>query len=170
MKVAEWDSMESAFAKLIYWCALDIFVPFGHCNAQTFVKSRHPDVVQEFFSLVAVLLSDSMLAKVRSEWDYFMVASALTTCNKRGSGMSEWEVKTWGYTHQCNDFTKHSPSPEYDGQSKMSQAFMNGVIMLQTVQDTMRIASEPFTHDNINETSETTQVTESTQGATQSAA
>ncbi|KAG6956466.1 hypothetical protein JG688_00011410 [Phytophthora aleatoria] len=115
MKVAEWDSIESAFAKLIYWCALDIFVPFGHCNAQTFVKSRHPDVVQEFFSLVAVLLSDSMLAKVRSEWDYFMVASALTTCNKRGSGMSEWEVKTWGYTHQCNDFIKHSPSPEYDG-------------------------------------------------------
>ncbi|KAG6941353.1 hypothetical protein JG688_00018708, partial [Phytophthora aleatoria] len=72
-----------------------------HTNSAT---SRHPDVVPEFLSLVAPRLSDSVLAKVRSQWDYFMVASPQTTCSKRGCDVGEWEVKTRGYTHQCNDF------------------------------------------------------------------
>ncbi|KAF1790967.1 hypothetical protein GQ600_20187 [Phytophthora cactorum] len=53
--------------------------------------------------------------------------------------------------------------------SSMVQAFTEGVEMLQTVQNTMRTASESFTHDGLTQPSdvyelyEATQVSEATQ-------
>ncbi|POM66707.1 LOW QUALITY PROTEIN: Hypothetical protein PHPALM_17384 [Phytophthora palmivora] len=53
-------------------------------------------------SIVAKHLSDDMLAKVRCQWDYYMVYLSDTTCIKRRD-VAEWEVTTRGYTYHCKD-------------------------------------------------------------------
>ncbi|POM59698.1 hypothetical protein PHPALM_31531 [Phytophthora palmivora] len=63
-------------------------------------SSRQPDSVPDYISIVAKHLSDDMLAKVRCQWDYYMVFLSDTTCIKRGD-VGEWEVTTRGYTYHC---------------------------------------------------------------------
>ncbi|POM59689.1 hypothetical protein PHPALM_31541 [Phytophthora palmivora] len=42
-----------------------------------------------------------MLAKVRSQWEYFMVAMSEMTCMKHESGVA---VNAQGHAYECNDF------------------------------------------------------------------
>ncbi|POM78921.1 Hypothetical protein PHPALM_3490 [Phytophthora palmivora] len=61
-------------------------------------SSRQPDSVHDYLSIVVKHLSDDILAKVRCQWDYYMVFWSDTTCIKR-SDVGEWGVTTRGYTY-----------------------------------------------------------------------
>ncbi|KAF1784228.1 Zinc finger, SWIM-type [Phytophthora cactorum] len=173
-----------------------------HTNSAT---SRHPDVVPEFLSLwlpfERLNAGEGSLAM-----GLFHGGFGSNNMSKRGYDVGEWEVKTRGYTHQCNDVQWSCSCLFYCSynlpchhlmyivgkvhrfeilpissiprrwdrmdMSSMVQAFTEGVEMLQTVQNTMRTASESFTHDGLTlpsdvyELNEATQVSEATQGAT----
>ncbi|POM75686.1 Hypothetical protein PHPALM_7174 [Phytophthora palmivora] len=61
-------------------------------------SSRQPDSVHDCLSIVVNHLSYDILAKVRCQWDYYMVFWSDTTCIKR-SDVGEWGVTTRGYTY-----------------------------------------------------------------------
>ncbi|POM70472.1 Hypothetical protein PHPALM_13081, partial [Phytophthora palmivora] len=69
-----------------------------------FTKSPQLDTVPEILVHVAKRLSDNMLAKVRSQWEYFMVTMSEMTCMKQESGVGEYAVSAQGHAYECNDF------------------------------------------------------------------
>ncbi|POM76237.1 Hypothetical protein PHPALM_6551 [Phytophthora palmivora] len=45
-----------------------------------------------------------MLGKVRSQWEYFIVAMSEMTCMKHESAVGEYAVTAQGHAYECNDF------------------------------------------------------------------
>ncbi|POM79210.1 Hypothetical protein PHPALM_3166 [Phytophthora palmivora] len=66
--------------------------------------SRQPGTIPDFLTLVSKHLSDVSLAKVRAQWDMFMAYSEEFSCKKLDASIGEWEIRTPGHAHGCNDF------------------------------------------------------------------
>ncbi|POM71282.1 Hypothetical protein PHPALM_12167 [Phytophthora palmivora] len=130
LKMAQRDEMEAAFAKLIY-CQnstpkplpllgfrprIDFMISGLLAHQANIIRhqlsairkhsttSRQPDTVPEFLVHVAKRLSDNMLAKVRSQWEYFVVTMSEMTCMKYESGVGKYAVSAQGHAYECNDF------------------------------------------------------------------
>ncbi|ETL92937.1 hypothetical protein L917_08816 [Phytophthora nicotianae] len=66
-------------------------------------SSRNPDSVPVYLRRTAGVLSDYVLAKVRQQWDLFMVAMKDGSIERSQDNQWMWDVTSNGKTYPCND-------------------------------------------------------------------
>ncbi|POM81193.1 Hypothetical protein PHPALM_875 [Phytophthora palmivora] len=118
-----------------------------------------------------------MLAKVRSQWEYFMVAMSEMTCMIHESGVDEYAVSAQKHAYECSDFCGRvcayfthlmhtaaqihkfesmpvlSIPPRWDmtKMENMEEDILRMVLSIRAVQENMKIAGASYGHDGLTQ-------------------